>query len=146
MTKNAQEFIKPLTFETLIRDNVYTDMFEKRFYEEDHISLADFASLILLCPATANIIGKISSGICDDLLTTTIFAFSGPVVFAPAMNNNMWNNKIVQENVKKLKKYGYYFIEPETGELASGKIGKGRLADLKKIVDFIEEIYSKTYL
>lgn len=143
MTKSAQKFISPLTFETLSRNPVYIDMFEKKTYIEDHISLSDFAKIILVCPATANIIGKIASGICDDLLTTTIFSFSGPVIFAPAMNENMWKNKIVEENVEKLKKYGYYFVGPEEGELASGKMGIGRLSDIEKIVDFVEEIYQK---
>lgn len=144
MTESAKKFVSPLTFETLSRNPVYSEMFEKKFYEEDHIALADFASIILVCPATANIIGKISSGICDDLLTTTILAFSGPVIFAPAMNENMWENDIVQENVKKLKKFGYYFIEPEEGELASGKTGKGRLAKVEKIIDFVEKVYSNS--
>ncbi|MFN4227065.1 MAG: flavoprotein [Candidatus Ratteibacteria bacterium] len=142
MTENAKEFVSPLTFETLSRNPVYSEMFIRN-YKEDHISLSDFASIILICPATANIIGKIASGICDDLLTTTIFAFDGPVIFAPAMNEKMWLNKIVKENVKKLKKYGYYFIEPEKGELANGRIGVGRLAEIDKIVEFVEEIYNK---
>jgi len=143
MTENSQKFISPLTFEVLSKNLVYLDMFNKKTYEEDHIALADFASIILVCPATANIIGKIASGICDDLLTTTIFSFSGPVIFAPAMNENMWKNKIVQGNVEKLKKLGYYFIGPEKGELASGKKGIGRLAEIEKVVNFVEEIYSQ---
>jgi len=143
MTENAKEFVSPLTFEVLSKNPVYSGMFDKKSYEEDHISLSDFASIILVCPATANIIGKVASGVCDDLLTTTIFSFTGPVIFAPAMNENMWKNKIVRENVKKLKKFGYYFIEPEEGELASGKKGIGRLADIEKIVNFVEEVYKK---
>lgn len=142
MTENAKKFINPLTFETLSKNPVYSKMFEKMTYEEDHIALADFAEIVLICPATANIIGKIASGICDDLLTTSIFAFNGPVIFAPAMNENMWVNPIIQKNVEKLKKYGYYFIEPEEGELASGKKGKGRLAKIEKIIEFVEKIYS----
>lgn len=143
MTENAQKFVSPLTFEVLSKNPVYLDMFEKKTYQEDHIKLSEFAEIILVCPATANIIGKVASGICDDLLTTTIFSFSGPVIFAPAMNENMWKNKILQENVEKLKKYGYYFIEPEEGELATGKIGIGRLADIQKIIDFVEKLYIK---
>ncbi|MGB9677971.1 MAG: flavoprotein [Candidatus Ratteibacteria bacterium] len=146
MTENSKKFVSPLTFEILSKNPVYYDMFERKNYEEDHVKLADFASLIIICPATANIISKIASGICDDLLTTTIFSFSGPVIFAPAMNENMWKNKIIQENVEKLKKFGYFFIGPEEGELASGKKGKGRLAEIKKIIDFIEKIYSDKYL
>ncbi|MCM8784952.1 MAG: hypothetical protein NC827_03560 [Candidatus Omnitrophica bacterium] len=142
MTENAKKFVSPLTFETLSKNPVYSEMF-LRNYEEDHIKLSDFASIILICPATANIIGKIASGICDDLLTTTVFAFDGPVIFAPAMNEKMWLNKIVKENVEKLKKYGYYFVGPEKGELANGKVGIGRLAEINIIVEFVEEIYNK---
>lgn len=143
MTENAKKFINPLTVEVLSKNPVYSDMFERNSWEENHISLSDFASVILIAPATANIIGKIASGICDDLLTTTIFSFSGPVIFAPAMNENMWKNKIVQENVKKLKKNGYLFIGPEKGVLASGKTGIGRLAEIKKIVEFVEKTILK---
>ncbi|MCM8804167.1 MAG: hypothetical protein NC833_02800 [Candidatus Omnitrophica bacterium] len=142
MTENAKKLISPLTFEVLSKNPVYFDMFEKKTYDEDHIKLSEFASIILICPATANIIGKIASGICDDLLTTTVISFSGPVIFAPAMNENMWKNKILQENVKKLKRYGYYFIGPEEGELASGKIGIGRLSDVQKIINFVEKVYT----
>jgi len=144
MTENAKNFINPLTFEVLSRNKVYCDMFNRN-YEEDHITLSDFASIILICPATANIIGKIASGICDDLLTTTVISFKGICIFVPAMNESMWENKIVKENVKKLKKYGYYFIGPETGELASGKKGIGRLAEIDKIVEFVEKIHKKNY-
>ncbi|MCM8818654.1 MAG: hypothetical protein NC915_04170 [Candidatus Omnitrophica bacterium] len=143
MTKNAQKFVSPLTFEVLSKNPVYIDMFEKNVYEEDHIALSDFADLILVCPATANIIGKIACGICDDLLTTTIISFPGTVIFAPAMNENMWKNKIVVGNVEKLKKYGYLFIGPGKGELASGKRGIGRLVDPEKIINFVEKIHKK---
>jgi phosphopantothenoylcysteine decarboxylase/phosphopantothenate--cysteine ligase len=142
MTENAKNFINPLTLEVLSKNKVYTDMFYRN-YEEDHITLSDFASIILICPATANIIGKIASGICDDLLTTTIFSFEGICIFAPSMNENMWKNRIVKENVDKLKNFGYYFIGPEKGELASGKIGIGRLIDIEKIVEFVEKIYNE---
>jgi len=145
MTENTKNFINPLTFEVLSRNKVYCEMFNRN-YQEDHVTLSDFASIILICPATANIIGKIASGICDDLLTTTVISFKGVCIFAPSMNENMWENKIVQENVKKLKKFGYYFIGPEIGELASGKSGIGRLIDINKIVEFVEDIYKKELL
>jgi len=134
ITEEGKRFITPLTLEVLSQSPVYTGLFEKGSYDENHISLSEFADVILVAPATANIIGKISSGICDDLLTCTICAFKGKVIFAPAMNENMWNNKIVQENVKKLKKMGYIFVGPEKGTLANGKKGIGHLADIKKIV------------
>ncbi len=140
LTKEATHFITPLTLSMLSGRPVYTEMFDIKDFEEDHISISEFADIILVAPATANIIGKVASGICDDLLTCVICAFKGPVVFAPAMNDNMWMNKIVQENVEKLKKFGYHFIPPEKGLLASGKEGIGRLAETGKIITFVEEI------
>jgi len=143
ITEEGEKFITPLTFEIFSQNPVYTSMFEKESYKENHISLSEFADIILVAPATANIIGKIASGICNDLLSCTIFAFKGPVIFAPAMNENMWKNKIVQENVKKLKKMGYIFVGPETGTLATGKKGIGHLADIKRIVEKVEEVIGK---
>ncbi|MCM8762042.1 MAG: phosphopantothenoylcysteine decarboxylase [Candidatus Omnitrophica bacterium] len=139
LTKEATYFITPLTLSVLSGRPVYTEMFEIDNFKEDHISVSEFADIILVAPATANIIGKIASGICDDLLTCVIFAFKGPVIFAPAMNENMWTNPIVEENVEKLKKNGYYIIPPEKGFLASGKVGIGRLAEISKIISFVEE-------
>ncbi|MCM8817481.1 MAG: hypothetical protein NC913_08255 [Candidatus Omnitrophica bacterium] len=141
MTKAATKFITPLTFETISKNQVYTDMFKKDVWEISHISLSDFAKIILVVPATANIIGKVACGIADDLLSSTIMAFSGKVIFAPAMNVRMWENPIVQENVKKLKNLGYVFVGPETGKLADGRTGTGRLADIKKIVDVVEKTF-----
>lgn len=143
MTENSTKFITPLTLQALSQNPVYTDMFEIRNYEEDHISLSEFADIILIAPASANVIGKIASGICDNLLTCTIFAFCGPVILAPAMNENMWENSIVQENVKKLKEKGYIFVGPEKGRLASGKEGIGRLAEISEIVEKVEETFEK---
>ncbi|HDN97795.1 MAG TPA: phosphopantothenoylcysteine decarboxylase [bacterium] len=139
MTEEAKKFINPLTFEVISQNPVYTDLFAKR-EEVMHISLSEFASVILIVPATANIIGKISCGICDDLLTCVVCSSKCKIIFAPAMDENMWKNKIVQENVKKLKKLGYLFIGPEKGKLASGKTGIGRLASTEKIVNFIESL------
>jgi len=143
LTEEATHFITPLTLSVLSGRPVYKEMFDVKDFEEDHISISEFADIILVAPATANIIGKVASGICDDLLTCVIFAFKGPVVFAPAMNENMWLNTIVQENVEKLKKFGYHFIPPEKGPLASGKEGVGRLAEIGKIISFVEDVREK---
>lgn len=140
MTKNACEFITPLTLETLSGNKVVTDMFDTPDYREvKHISLASKADLFIIAPATANIIGKVANGIADDMLSTTIMATKAPVVFAPAMNNVMYENKIVQNNISTLKKYGYMFIEPDVGHLACGYEAKGRLASIEKITKFIEK-------
>jgi len=136
MTKNATEFITPLTIETLSKNKVIIDMFEKKEHiEVEHISLARKADLILVVPATANIIGKVANGIADDMLSTTIMATPAKVLFAPAMNNEMYNNKIVQDNIKKLKRYGYEFIEPIEGNLACGYKAIGKLAKKETIID-----------
>lgn len=140
MTKNATEFITPLTIETLSKNKVVTDMFEKKEHiEVEHISLARKADLILIAPATANIIGKVANGIADDMLSTTIMATTAKVVFAPAMNNEMYNNIIVQDNIAKLKKYGYEFINPVEGNLACGYKAIGKLAKKETIIEFINK-------
>ena len=141
MTKNATEFITPLTLETLAKHKVTVDMFEgKEHVEVEHISLARKADLILVAPATANIIGKVANGIADDMLSTTIMACPNQVIFAPAMNNEMYNNKIVQDNIKKLKKYGYKFIDPQIGNLACGYKAVGKLANKETIINYLKEI------
>ena len=141
MTKHATEFITPLTIETLSKNKVVVDMFlQKDHVDVEHISLAKKANLFLVVPATANIIGKVANGIADDMLSTTIMATSAPVVFAPAMNNGLYENKIVQENISKLKKYGYAFIDPQEGNLACGYKAIGKLADKKTITRVIEKI------
>ena len=143
MTKNACEFITPLTLETLSGNKVVTDMFDRPDYKDvKHISLASKADLFIIAPATANIIGKVANGIADDMLSTTIMATKAPVVFAPAMNNVMYENKIVQNNISTLKKYGYMFIEPDVGHLACGYEAKGRLASIEKITKFIEKEFN----
>lgn len=134
MTKSAAEFVTPLSFQALSQNMVVTDMFaEPKAFEIQHISLAKKADLMLIVPATANIIGKVANGIADDMLSTTIMATNAPVFFAPAMNTNMYNNVIVKENINKLKKYGFDFISPESGRLACGDVGEGKLADTKLI-------------
>lgn len=138
MTKNATNFITPLTIETLSKNKVTVDMFEKKeHFETFHISLARKADLVLVVPATANIIGKVANGIADDMLSTTIMATTSKVIFAPAMNDKMYLNKIVQDNILKLKKYGYEFIEPKEGHLACGYTAIGKLSDKKTIIDFL---------
>ncbi|MGD0279800.1 MAG: bifunctional phosphopantothenoylcysteine decarboxylase/phosphopantothenate--cysteine ligase CoaBC [Smithella sp.] len=143
MTRSAMEFIAPLTMQTLSQNQVYTDMFlPADKYEMAHIALAEFADVFVIAPATANIIGKIASGIGDDLLSTTIMAEAKPTLICPAMNDKMLSNPIVQENINKLKKYGYVIMESAEGELACNTTGKGRLPDIPEIVEAIETLLS----
>ncbi|EKY26637.1 bifunctional phosphopantothenoylcysteine decarboxylase/phosphopantothenate--cysteine ligase CoaBC [Clostridium celatum] len=136
MTESASKFVNPLTFQSISQNMVVTDMFaEPKAWEIQHISLAQKADLMLVAPCTANVLGKVANGIADDMLTTTIMATKAKVVFAPAMNTNMYENKIVQNNIQKLKSFGYEFIEPASGRLACGDIGKGKLADVNTIVE-----------
>ena len=148
MTKNATNIIGPLTLETLSRNRIYVDMWDTNpHYEVEHISLADWADMVLIAPATYNIIGKVANGIADDMLTTIISAVSTrkPVFFALAMNVNMYENPILKENIDKLKSYGYRFIEVEEGLLACNYVAKGRMTEPEDIVAEIEryDIYSK---
>ena len=143
MTKSAIEFVNPISFQSLSQNMVIHDMFEEpKAWEIQHISLAKKADLFVVVPATANVIGKIANGIADDMLSTTIMATKAPVVFAPAMNVNMYNNPIVQGNIQKLKDFGYEFILPVCGRLACGDIGEGKLAQTE---DIFEVIMSKLY-
>lgn len=137
MTESASKFVNQLTFQSISQNMVVTDMFaEPKAWEIQHISLAQKADLMLIAPATANIIGKVANGIADDMLSTTIMAAAkAKVIFAPAMNTNMYQNRIVQGNIEKLKSYGYEFIEPASGRLACGDIGIGKLADVNTIVE-----------
>ena len=148
MTKNATNIIGPLTLETLSRNRIYVDMWDTNpHYEVEHISLADWADMVLIAPATYNIIGKVANGIADDMLTTIISAVSirKPLFFALAMNVNMYENPILKENINKLKSYGYRFIEAEEGLLACNYVAKGRMSEPEDIVAEIERysIYSK---
>lgn len=139
MTENACQFITPLTLETLSGNRVTVDMFERPDdMDVKHISLAKKADLFLVVPATANIIGKVANGIADDMLSTTIMATGSPVVFAPAMNNGMYENPIVQDNLEKLKSYGYKIIEPAVGHLACGDDAKGKLPKNEEIIDYVK--------
>jgi len=136
MTNNACNFITPLTMQTLSQNMVVTDMFEKPVnWEIEHLSLARKADIIIVTPATANILGKIANGIADDILTTTIMAAKSPVMLACAMNTCMYENQIVQNNISRLKKVGYIFVEPQEGLLACNEEGKGRLADVDEIIE-----------
>jgi phosphopantothenoylcysteine decarboxylase/phosphopantothenate--cysteine ligase len=138
MTKSACEFVTPLSFQSLSQNMVIHDMFEEpRAFEIQHISLAKKADLVLIVPATANIIGKVAGGIADDMLSTTIMATKAPVVFAPAMNTNMYKNPIVQGNIEKLKGFGYTFIKPSSGRLACGDEGEGKLPETSYISEAV---------
>ena len=144
MTNNATEFITPLTFEALSKRGVITDMFKNNEPEIiPHIYYPQEWADLFIISATANTLGKVANGIADDILTSMIIASTIPVVFIPSMNTHMFENKIVQENINKLKKYGYSFIEPTTGMLACGEIGKGKYPDLKTILESIETIIEK---
>ena len=148
MTENATKIIGPLTLETLSRNRIYVDMWDSNpHYEVEHISLADWADMVLIAPATYNIIGKVANGISDDMLTTVISAVSvrKPVFFALAMNVNMYENPILKENINKLKSFGYRFIDAEEGLLACNYSAKGRMSEPEDIVNEIERysIFSK---
>ena len=139
MTRNAMEFITPLTLQALSGNPVSTRTFDLTQEQEiGHISLVDRADLFLIAPATANVLGKVAAGIADDLLTTMVCAATRiPVIFAPSMNVNMYRNSITQDNIRKLERLGYDFIDPEEGELACGYEGVGRLADPGKILEHV---------
>jgi len=140
MTDAAAKFITPLTLQTLTRNKAETDMFEEFNYTEvNHISLAKRADLCIIAPATANIIGKLASGIADDMLTTVVMALGDkPVIIAPAMNTAMYENKINQRNMQTLTDYGYKFIEPKEAMLACGDLGRGALADVDTIINTVK--------
>ena len=141
MTENATNIIGPLTLETLSKNRVYVDMWDKNpHYEVEHISLADWADIVLIAPATYNIIGKVANGIADDMLSTILSAVAlrKPVFFALAMNVNMYENPILNENIDKLKTYGYRFIDTNEGLLACNYEAKGRMKEPEEIVDIIE--------
>ena len=144
MTESACEFVQPMTFQTLSNNFVINDMFkEPKTWEVEHIELAKKADAFLIVPATANFIGKLAAGIADDMLTTTVMATRAPVIIAPAMNTNMYTNRIVQANMDKLGDLGYRFIDPASGRLACGDIGAGKLADVDDILAFIVDFFEK---
>lgn len=145
MTKHATEFVSALTFQSISQNPVAVEMFEPvTNWDIEHISLAKKADIFLIAPATANIIGKIANGIADDMLSTTVMATKAPVVIAPAMNTNMYENPVTQANIQKLKDLGYIFIEPGYGRLACGDLGPGKLAEPDLIVENIKFLLNKT--
>ena len=144
MTKSATEFVTPLTFQSLSQNYVVCDMFEEpKTWDVEHISLAKKADVFLIAPATANIIGKMACGISDDMLSTTVMATKAKVLIAPAMNTNTYENPIVQRNIDTLRALNYEFIEPESGRLACGDIGKGKLAAPENIVEAVVDALTK---
>ncbi|HHW41492.1 MAG TPA: bifunctional phosphopantothenoylcysteine decarboxylase/phosphopantothenate--cysteine ligase CoaBC [Syntrophomonadaceae bacterium] len=143
MTQAATKFVTPLTLQTLSQHPVYVEMFDSpQSWEIGHISLAQRADVVLVAPATANFIAKLAAGLADDLLSATLLATRAPVIIAPAMNVGMYENPIFQKSMQFLKEQGYFFVEPDEGRLACGTTGKGRLAELDKIVSALEEIFS----
>lgn len=138
MTQNATNFITATTFETLTGNKCLIDTFDRNFeFSVEHVALAKLADLVLIAPATANVIGKIANGIADDMLTTTVMACTCKTLVAPAMNHNMYHNFIVQENLEKLKKHGYEIIDPVCGMLANGDTGDGKLPSEEELVDYV---------
>ncbi|WP_455950371.1 bifunctional phosphopantothenoylcysteine decarboxylase/phosphopantothenate--cysteine ligase CoaBC [Eubacterium sp.] len=138
MTKNATNFINPITFETLTGNKCLVDTFDRNFeFSVEHVSLAKQADIFMVAPASANVIGKIANGIADDMLTTTIMACKCHKIISPAMNTNMFENPIVQNNIQKLKDYGYEIIEPESGYLACGDVGAGKMPEPAVLESYI---------
>lgn len=149
MTKNAENFINHITFETITNNKCLVDTFDRNFqFHVAHVSLAKKADIFMISPASANIIGKIANGIADDMLSTTVMATKAPVYIAPAMNTAMFENPVVQDNMEKLRKFGYHIIEPDTGFLACRDSGKGKLPSEKTLMDYIvrEIAYEKDLL
>lgn len=147
MTESATKFVSPLTFQALSRNPVYINTFDEKDPEKiAHIDIADWAEIAIIAPATANIIGKMATGIADDMLSTTLLATRAEVYIAPAMNVHMYANPAVVKNMKQLEKWGYHFIEPGAGYLACGYVGKGRLEEPETIIQTIEKHQSTTSL
>ena len=144
MTQNATKFITPMTFETLTNNKCIVDTFDRNFsFDVKHVSLAKRGDLFVVAPCTANVIGKLAHGICDDMLTTTMLATRAPKLIAPAMNTGMWENPILQDNLTKLKGYGYHIIDPIIGRLACGDTGTGKMQAEEVIVEYILSLMAK---
>lgn len=138
MTQNAVNFINPITFETLTQHKCLIDTFDRNFeYSVEHVALAKAADVVMIAPASANVIGKIANGIADDMLTTTVMACPCKKIISPAMNHNMFHNPIVQDNIKRLAEFGYEIVEPDTGRLANGDIGDGRMPSEELLLQYI---------
>lgn len=141
MTRSASKFVTPLTFQTLSRNPVAVDTFEEKDPSVvSHIDLADHADLFVIAPATANILAKMAHGLGDDMLSTTLLATRAPILIAPAMNVHMYQNPVVQENIRRLKQLGHRFVEPVSGQLACGYVGQGRMEEPERILEVIEEM------
>ena len=144
MTQNATKFITPMTFETLTNNKCIVDTFDRNFsFDVKHVSLAKRGDLFVVAPCTANVIGKLAHGICDDMLTTTMLATRAPKLIAPAMNTGMWENPILQDNLTKLQGYGYHIISPIVGRLACGDTGTGKMQSEEVIVEHILSLMAK---
>ena len=138
MTENATNFINPITFETLTGNKCLVDTFDRNFeFKVEHISLAQMADVIMVAPATANVIAKLAHGLADDMLTTTILASKAPKLIAPAMNTAMYENPVVQDNIRKLQTYGYEVITPASGYLACGDTGAGKMPEPETLLEYI---------
>ena len=138
MTQNATKFITPMTFETLTDNKCIADTFDRNFsFDVKHVSLAKKGDLFMVAPCTANVIGKLAAGICDDMLTTTLLATKAPIILAPAMNTGMWENPILQDNIQRLQRYGYHFVEPAMGRLACGDVGSGKMPAEELLLEHI---------
>ena len=138
MTQNATNFINPITFESLLSTKCLVDTFDRNFqYSVEHVAIAKQADVVLVAPASANVIGKIAGGIADDMLTTTVMACPCKKIISPAMNHNMFHNPIVQDNIEKLRGFGYEIVEPDRGMLANGDIGDGRMPDEEVLLEYI---------
>jgi len=144
MTESATEFVAPLTFRAITHRPVVTSMFELTSeFSVEHVALAEAADIVVIAPATANTIARIAAGIADDMLTTTVLATEAPVVVAPAMNVNMWQNPVTQENVARLKERGFVFVGPGYGRLASGRMGMGRLVEVTEIMGTVQQVLGR---
>ena len=138
MTENAVQFINPITFESLTGNKCLIDTFDRNFqYSVEHVALAKQADVVMVCPASANVIGKIANGIADDMLTTTVMACPCKKIISPAMNHNMFHNPIVQDNIEKLKRFGYEIVAPDSGMLANGDVGDGRMPEPEVLFEYI---------
>ena len=138
MTKNATEFVTPLTFEQLTGNRTMTDTFNRNFaHQVEHISLAERTDLVIIAPATANVCAKLAHGLADDMLTTTVLACRCPKLIAPAMNTNMYENPVTQDNLDILRRYGWDVIEPASGRLACGAVGKGKMPEPEDLLQYI---------
>jgi len=145
MTEAATEFVKPVSFGSLTKRPVITEMFpDKTDYNIAHISLSDRADLVVICPATANTIAKLANGIADDMLSCTVLATEAPVIVAPAMNYRMYRNEVTQGNIDKLKARGFVFVGPDTGRLASGAVGQGRLTEIANVLGAVKQVLGKS--